>query len=106
MEIIVRFQVHEKLFVDANSRFSKDVFLSSKSMRDQLKLIGVSYETKVIQSLFQWRNAISHTYCRIVIRHASFDAVCMLAVRWKREISLEYLTEENFVPLTTTDEYF
>ena len=41
------------------------------------------------------------TYCRIVIRHASFDAA-----RWKREISLEYLTEEKFVPLSTTDEYF
>lgn len=35
------------------------------------------------------------TYCRIVIRHASFDAARMLAARWKREISLEYLTEEN-----------
>lgn len=94
MEIIVCFQVHKKSFADANSRFSRDVFLSSESMRDQLKLIGVSYETKVIQSLFQWRNAISHTYCRIVIRHAPFDAACMLAVRWKRENSLEYLAVE------------
>jgi len=42
----------------------------------------------------------------IVIRHASFDAARMLAARWKREISLEYLTEEKFVPLSTTDEYF
>lgn len=24
------------------------------------------------------------TYCRIVIRHASFDAARMLAARWKR----------------------
>ena len=46
------------------------------------------------------------TYCRIVIRHASFDAARMLAARWKREISLEYLTEEKFVPLSTIDEYF
>lgn len=46
------------------------------------------------------------TYCRIVIRHASFDAARMLAARWKREISLEYLTEEKFVPLSTTDGYF
>ena len=30
----------------------------------------------------------------------------MLAARWKREISLEYLTEEKFVQLSTTDEYF
>ena len=38
--------------------------------------------------------------------HASFDAARMLAARWKREISLEYLTEEKFVPLSTIDEYF
>ncbi len=43
------------------------------------------------------------TYCRIVICHASFDAARMLAARWVREISLEYLTEEKFVPLSTTD---
>ena len=49
---------------------------------------------------------VHDTYCRIVIRHASFDAARMLAARWKREISLEYLTEEKFVPLSTTDEYF
>ena len=35
----------------------------------------------------------------------SFDAARMLVARWKREISLEYLTEEKFVPLSTTDEY-
>ena len=28
------------------------------------------------------------TYCRIVIRHASFDAARMLAARWKAEIML------------------
>ena len=33
------------------------------------------------------------TYCQIVIRHASFDAARMLAARWKREISLEYLID-------------
>ena len=48
---------------------------------------------------------VHDTYCRIVIRHASFDAARMLVARWKREISLEYLTEEKFVPLSTTDEY-
>ena len=42
------------------------------------------------------------TCCRIVIRHASFDAARMLAARWKREISLEYLTEEKFVTLSMT----
>ena len=47
-----------------------------------------------------------NAYCRIVIRHASIDAARMLFAKWKREISLEYLTEEKFVPLSTTDEYF
>ena len=46
-----------------------------------------------------------NAYCRIVIRHASFSAARMLATRWKREISFEYLTEEKFVPFSTTDEY-
>ena len=40
------------------------------------------------------------TYCRIVIRHASFDAARMLAARWKREISLEYLMYEKHFPIT------
>nr|WP_301907392.1 sigma-70 family RNA polymerase sigma factor [uncultured Anaerostipes sp.] len=47
-----------------------------------------------------------NAFCRIVIRHASFSAARMLATRWKREISFEYLTEEKFVPFCTTDEYF
>ena len=59
------------------------------------------------QEAYQEHIRYTHdTYCRIVIRHASFDAARMLAARWKREISLEYLTEEKFVPLSTTDEYF
>ena len=45
------------------------------------------------------------TYCRIDIRHASFGTARMLAARWKREISLEYLTEEKFVPLSTTVQF-
>ena len=58
--------------------------------------------------LFNLRNLsypiLHHThnaYCKIVIRHASFDAARMLSARWKREIFLEYLTEEKFVPLYT-----
>ena len=59
------------------------------------------------QEAYQEHIRYTHdTYCRIVIRHASFDAARMLAARWKREISLEYLTEEKFVPLSTTDEFF
>ena len=30
----------------------------------------------------------------------------MLYAKWKREISLEYLSEEKFMPFGTTDEYF
>ena len=52
------------------------------------------------QEAYQEHIRYTHdTYCRIVIRHASFDAARMLAARWRREISLEYLTEEKFVPL-------
>ena len=59
------------------------------------------------QEAYQEHIRYTHdTYCQIVIRHASFDVARMLAARWKREISLEYLTEEKFVPLSTTDEYF
>ena len=47
-----------------------------------------------------------NAYCRIVIRHASIDAARMLFAKWKREISLEYLSEEKFMPFSSTDEYF
>ena len=30
------------------------------------------------------------TYCRIVIRHASFDAARMLAARWKRDVAASW----------------
>ena len=41
------------------------------------------------QEAYQEHIRYTHdTYCRIVIRHASFDAARMLAARWKREISL------------------
>jgi len=59
------------------------------------------------QEAYQEHIRYTHdTDCRIVILHASFDAARMLAARRKREISLEYLTEEKFVPLSTTGEYF
>ena len=42
------------------------------------------------QEAYQEHIRYTHdTYCRIVIRHASFDAARMLAARWRREISLE-----------------
>lgn len=57
----------------------------------------------------EYKEHIQYThnaYCRIVIRHASIDAARMLFAKWKREISLEYLSEEKFMPFSTTDEYF
>ena len=47
-----------------------------------------------------------NAYCRIVIRHASIDVARILFAKWKKEISLEYLSEEKFMPFSTTDEYF
>lgn len=47
-----------------------------------------------------------NAYCRIVIRHASIDVARMLFAKWKQEISLEYLSEEKFMPFSSTDEYF
>lgn len=47
-----------------------------------------------------------NAYCQIVIRHASIDAARMLFSKWKRESSLEYLSEEKFMPFSTADEYF
>ena len=47
-----------------------------------------------------------HGFCKIVIRNAAITAWRDQHRRHKREISLEYLTEEKFYPLGTTDEYF
>ncbi|MDE6923793.1 MAG: hypothetical protein K2P59_00835 [Acetatifactor sp.] len=47
-----------------------------------------------------------NAFCRIVIRHASIDAARRLYSKWKREIYLEYLSEEKFMPFAATDEYF
>ncbi len=57
----------------------------------------------------EYKEHIQYThnaYCRIVIRHASIDAARMLFAKWKRETALEYLSEEKFMPFSTTDEYF
>ena len=47
-----------------------------------------------------------NAFCKVVIRHAAIDKILKLRRRWEREVSLEYLTEEKFVPLSTIDEYF
>ena len=47
-----------------------------------------------------------NAYCKIVIRHAAIDAARQRYSRCKREISLEYLTEELHYPLSTQDKPF
>ena len=45
-------------------------------------------------------------FCRVVIHYAAINAWRDRSRRRQKEISLEYLTEEKFYPLGTTDEYF
>ena len=47
-----------------------------------------------------------HGFCKVVIRNAAITAWRDRQRRHKREISLEYLTEEKFYSLGTADEYF
>ena len=47
-----------------------------------------------------------NAFCRVVIRYAAINAWRDRDKRRQREISFEYLTEEKFYPLGTTDEYF
>ena len=44
--------------------------------------------------------------CKTVIHYAAINAWRDRSRRRQKEISLEYLTEEKFYPLGTTDEYF
>ena len=45
-------------------------------------------------------------FCKTIIRFAAINAWRDRSRRRQKEISLEYLTEEKFYPLGTTDEYF
>ena len=47
-----------------------------------------------------------NAFCRVVIHYAAINAWRDRSRRRQKEISLEYLTEEKFYPLGTTDEYF
>ena len=47
-----------------------------------------------------------NSYCKTVIRFAAITTWRDRSRRRQKEISLEYLTEEKFYPLGTTDEYF
>jgi len=47
-----------------------------------------------------------HGFCKVVIRNTAITAWRDQHRQHKREISLEYLTEEKFYLLSTSDEYF
>ena len=56
-----------------------------------------------------YREHIMYTFngfCKTVIRFAALNAWRDRSRRRQKEISLEYLTEEKFYPLGTTDKYF
>ncbi len=78
-EAIAATQSKDWFFEYLNGRFSRDVFLSHESMREQLNLIGISfvkvmvkafprdrenvsnkYGTEVVKNLFKRRNDIAH----------------------------------------------
>lgn len=78
-EAMAAIESNDWFFAYLNDRFSRDVFLSCESMKDQLNLIGVEFKTvlvkafpkdnegisvaygkDVIQKLFQRRNEIAH----------------------------------------------
>lgn len=47
-----------------------------------------------------------NAFCKAVIRYAAINAWRERSRRRQKEISFEYLTEEKFYPLSTSDEYF
>ena len=47
-----------------------------------------------------------HAFCKVVIRNATINAARTRSRKHKREISLEYLTEEKHHPLGTNDKCF
>lgn len=57
----------------------------------------------------QHREHIEHTFdafCKIVLYHAALGVYKKLRKKQQFEVSLDYLCEFDFEPVTTTDEYF
>ena len=57
----------------------------------------------------QYREHIEHTFnafCKIVLYHAALGVYKKLRKKQQFEVSLDYLREFDFKPVTTTDEYF
>ena len=47
-----------------------------------------------------------NTFCKIVLYHAALGVYKKLRKKQQFEVSLDYLCEFDFEPVTTTDEYF
>ena len=57
----------------------------------------------------QYREHIERTFnafCKIVLYHAALSAYKKIRRKQQFEVSLDYLRELDFEPVTTTDEYF
>ena len=57
----------------------------------------------------QYREHIERTFnafCKIVLYHAALGAYKKIRKKQQLEVSLDYLREFDFEPVTTTDEYF
>ena len=57
----------------------------------------------------QYREHIERTFnafCKIVLYHAALGAYKKIRRKQQFEVSLDYLREFDFEPVTTTDEYF
>lgn len=57
----------------------------------------------------QYREHIERTFnafCKIVLYHAALNAYKKLRKKQQFEVSLDYLREFDFEPVTTTDKYF
>lgn len=57
----------------------------------------------------QYREHIEYTFnafCKIVLYHAALNAYKKIRKKQQVEVSLDYLREFDFEPVTTTDEYF
>ena len=99
-EAIAAIESKDWFFDYLNDRFSRDVFLAEKNMREQLNFIGIGfvptmvkafpkekeeesnkYGVQVVEELFQRRNAIAHQNDR---SHASAD---------QTDISKEYVED-------------
>ena len=98
-------------------RYNQEVTASSAAASLNYKRVTVNYSIALcgrkgessMPCTEAYREHIMYTFngfCKTVIRFAAINAWRDRSRRRQKEISLEYLTEEKFYPLGTTDEYF